>query len=247
VVAVSFLWLAAPAGAGITYKEKAADETVTSSSTLQDDDELFFTTTSGTLYDVRATINYASPAGGGTPDLKMLWSEDSTRRGYCFSFGDNATDGATTNVLSSQSTATAFVRGTAANKRATTINCTIVGNGGTFKLQWAQDTSGANGTTIYAGSWLSYSTGVDQTIPWGSVTGKPDFDANYCNADGSEADPDCVWAEVGSVAPVLTQNEHDALNLVWYGVWALVGLMFILILAPVWFRAWGIEGKLGRG
>jgi len=45
----------------------------------------------------------------------------------------------------------------------------------------------------------------------------------------------------------LTQAEHDALNIQWYGTWALVGLAFVGLLAAAWYRAWGLEGKLGRG
>lgn len=32
----------------------------------------------------------------------------------------------------------------------------------------------------------------------------------------------------------------DKINLGWWGIWAIVGLMFVAILAPVWFRSWGM-------
>jgi len=45
----------------------------------------------------------------------------------------------------------------------------------------------------------------------------------------------------------LTQPEHDALNLTWWGVWAIVGLTLVGLVVPYWWRAWNFEGKLGRG
>jgi len=44
-----------------------------------------------------------------------------------------------------------------------------------------------------------------------------------------------------------TDENRHRLDLAWWGTWALVGLLLILIIAPGWFRAWGFEGKLGRG
>jgi len=41
--------------------------------------------------------------------------------------------------------------------------------------------------------------------------------------------------------------DSDRLDLAWWGTWALVGLVLVLLFAPSWFRAWGLEGKLGRG
>jgi hypothetical protein len=40
---------------------------------------------------------------------------------------------------------------------------------------------------------------------------------------------------------------YDAANLAWWGAWALVGLLLVVLLAPFWRAAWGFEGKLGRG
>jgi hypothetical protein len=45
----------------------------------------------------------------------------------------------------------------------------------------------------------------------------------------------------------LSDEDHHRLDLMWWGVWALVGLAFISIIAVPWYRAWGIEGKLGPG
>lgn len=36
-------------------------------------------------------------------------------------------------------------------------------------------------------------------------------------------------------------------DLAWWGVWALVGLAFVGLIAGPWWRAFNYEGKLGRG
>lgn len=46
----------------------------------------------------------------------------------------------------------------------------------------------------------------------------------------------------------LTQRideQQTRLDLVWWGCWALVGLMLVLLLVDLWRRAWDFEGKLG--
>jgi hypothetical protein len=45
----------------------------------------------------------------------------------------------------------------------------------------------------------------------------------------------------------LSDDDHHRLDLMWWGVWALVGLAFVSIIAAPWYRAWGIEGKMGPG
>lgn len=49
-----------------------------------------------------------------------------------------------------------------------------------------------------------------------------------------------VTAAGGGGGGALTETQSDALNLTWWGVWALVGLMFILIAAPRWFAAFRV-------
>lgn len=39
-------------------------------------------------------------------------------------------------------------------------------------------------------------------------------------------------------------NQSDQLDLVWGGIWALVGLSLVGMLAPVWWKAWGMDKKL---
>lgn len=134
---------------------KAGDESVTSSSALQDDNDLFFTTAAGALYDIDVYLLYASPAGAGTPDLKVAFGEDATARGTAVSLGFSNTDASVHVAVLCDQTAT-MILGTATANRPAYFKITYVGNGGTFKLKWAQNASGSNATTIRAGSLLRY-------------------------------------------------------------------------------------------
>lgn len=267
------LWLAAPGYAatpdGWTVISKGGDESIVSSVVLQNDDDLFFTATSSTMFEVEIVVIYASPAGGGTPDIKFGFGEDATARGAVQGSGVSTADaGASQNTLTNQ--AANVVNGTAAINRVIVYKGSHAGAGGVFRLLWAQNTSGLNATIVRAGSELRYRPVGDHTgaIAWADVAGAPNFAALYCDADPAESDPDCAAggggdlsdyytiAEVDGIAALasdtcggpslpacdvaLVEADHDSLNLVWWGVWALVGLMFILIAAPRWFAAFRV-------
>lgn len=134
---------------------KTSDESVASSTTVQNDDELFFTTAAGTVYEINGMLIYHSPAGGGTPDLKTDWGEDSTARGTVTGTGYSNTDVNFTAAAETNQTAT-MVFGTATTPRVATIQGGHIGNGGTFRMRWAQFTSSGNPTIILAGSFLRY-------------------------------------------------------------------------------------------
>ena len=135
---------------------KLADETVASNSVLQDDDELFFTAASSVWYEVELYIVYASPAGGGTPDLKWAVGEDNnTGRGIVNHVGYSTADSGQNSAAITNNTS-GGTNGTAATKRVVYIKGTILGNGGTWRFRWAQNTSGSNGTIVYATSKLRY-------------------------------------------------------------------------------------------
>lgn len=138
-----------------TTVRKSADESVTSSTVLQNDDELFFTTVSQGIYEVEGVLIYNSPAGGGTPDFKIAFGEDATARGQINTIGVNAADAASGATLLSNQTAAAS-HGTNAGLRAVTYNGWIVGNGGTFRLLWSQNTSNGNATIVRTGSVMRY-------------------------------------------------------------------------------------------
>ena len=155
-------WFSGSTGAyqqsGWTTVRKASDETVTNSTTLQNDDELFFTAANGTVYEIEAIIIYT--CASATPDLKVSFGEDATSRGGMFGHTTFSTADAAQNTgaLTSQSNALSF--GTSATlARAIKFSGTHVGGGGTFRLQFAQNTLDAtNGVTVKAGSLFRYRT-----------------------------------------------------------------------------------------
>lgn len=55
-----------------------------------------------------------------------------------------------------------------------------------------------------------------------------------------------IAAQQATDATVLTEQQHR-LDLIWWGAWALIGLTFVSLVAALWFRSWGIAGKLGHG
>lgn len=134
---------------------KTVDESVDTNTTPQNDDELFFQTEAGVVYNLEGGIIYASPAGGGTPDLKTIWGEDATIRGFLAIMGVSNTDANFTGYAQTNQTAT-LILGTLAADRHARMSGLHVGNGGVFRLQWAQNASSGNATIVRAGSFLRY-------------------------------------------------------------------------------------------
>lgn len=134
---------------------KTANEDVSSSTVVQNDDHLLFATSAGVLYEVEIDLAYSSPVGGATPDLKLDLGEDATARGVFHGVGFSTADAAQdVNALANQSATMTF--GTAATIRGARIRGHHAGNGGTFRVRWAQNTSGGNATRVLAGSRLRY-------------------------------------------------------------------------------------------
>jgi hypothetical protein len=151
--------IAATTAGGVVWTEvvKGSDESVASSTVVQNDDELFFSATSGAVYDLELFLIYESPAGGGTPDIKLDFGEDGTARGMIAQAGTYSTANAVNNVtaiLINQSSVFSF--GTDTNPRVLRATGWYVGGGGTFRVRWAQNTSGINATVVKAGSTLRY-------------------------------------------------------------------------------------------
>jgi len=156
--ATGIKWAAAGGGGDpFTTVTKAADESVASSTAVQNDDELFYTAVSGAFYEVFAYIIYASPLGGPTPDLRVGFGEDgTTSRGLLWAMYWNATDVTTQTLFPTDNSSPALIAGTQNGNRALMVWGQHLGNGGTFRFVWAQNTSNANATTVRAGSQLRY-------------------------------------------------------------------------------------------
>ena len=139
---------------GYTTVTKGSNESVSSSTAVQNDDELLFTASSGTPYVVSFAIVYAN-AAGATPDIKIDVGEDSTARGVFAVYYNNSADTETVTALTSNQTTT-LTAGTATTKRTIYGQGWHTGAGGTFRIRWAQGTSNATATIVYAGSYLRY-------------------------------------------------------------------------------------------
>lgn len=135
---------------------KSANESVTSSATLQDDDELTLTVATNSTYEVDCLLKYD---GATTGDLKFQFVIPASA-----SFDFRALR---LQTGASDPTAVALEYGNQAGSMGvgcigsgTTASCDIhgtlitAGTGGTFKLQWAQNTSDATATRIFARSFL---------------------------------------------------------------------------------------------
>lgn len=137
---------------------KSADQSIANSSTLTNDTELFFTAVAGAIYQVEASLVYGSPAGVGTPDMIAAFGEDTnTLRGMLTSMVMlGATDAIATQSTKATDQTTTFTLGTAATDRLGWVIGGHIGNGGVFRVKWAQGTSGANATIMRAGATLRY-------------------------------------------------------------------------------------------
>lgn len=142
---------------GWTTVTKTGDESVASSTATQNDDELTFSTAAGTLYIYEAVIIYASPDGGGTPDIKFEFDDASAQPEGMWSvwrLGTTNVAGASDLTLG----VTTTTAGTAATKRLILVQGWVIGGGGSTTFKWAQNTSNVNPTIVYAGSYLRYKT-----------------------------------------------------------------------------------------
>lgn len=122
---------------------------------LTTDTALVFTGVNGGVYEFEVLIVYASPAGGGTPDMNCSVNEDGTTRGAVTSVNLNTGDGSNT-TTTAVSTAGVIVSGTATTNRLCKLFGVYYASGAQFRLQWCQNTSGANPTIVRAGSLLRY-------------------------------------------------------------------------------------------
>jgi hypothetical protein len=136
---------------------KTSNESVTSSTTLQNDDDLFVSVTSNSTYIVHCLINCD---GASTGDIKIQFTgpAGASFTGLCNGLAIGGATGSDDQVASIDlATAKSFgLAGGAGVTRPVNIhgNLVIAGTSGTFRLQWAQDTSDATATRVLTGSHL---------------------------------------------------------------------------------------------
>lgn len=135
-------------------KQKTSDLLITSSTTLASDADLQFAVAANTLYIVNARIYLQSPNTGG---IKIGITGPATPTSFYATMRDIDDSGA---VTQGAITAYGTIKGTALSVRRYMVDIMIRlyngANAGTLALQFAQNVSSANATTIYAGSYLSY-------------------------------------------------------------------------------------------
>jgi len=145
-------WATPAAGATVKTVRKSSDQTVTSSTTVVNDSQLKFAVAANETYIFQAWLY--TYAADGTPDIKVTFTGPSGSTVFWSSSQVifNAGGSTTLTVVSpGATTADLFVD---SNLRAIQLYGTILNSStaGDVQLQWAQNTSSANGTSVKAGS-----------------------------------------------------------------------------------------------
>jgi hypothetical protein len=125
---------------------KGSDQARTSSTTLTDAADMTITLVADKTYAFTAATVYNAHS---TPDIKFQWIEaDGT---FDFLYHSSAADDESVNEGSGAGGKTGNGFEIVAHWVGT---ITAGGSGGTFKLQFGQNTSNGNATTLKAGSWM---------------------------------------------------------------------------------------------
>lgn len=142
-----------------TTVKKTADESITNN-TLQDDDHLFFTLSANTNYYIRLRVFFTTAA---TPDFKYRVVASGATISLVRRWCDRVTGAATARTAVAVQTAfdSADVAMAGSGNDGIVFEDIIVhvgGTGGTFKFQWAQNTTNATAAIVRAGSHLEHMT-----------------------------------------------------------------------------------------
>jgi hypothetical protein len=141
-------------------KHKAADESVSNSVTLQDDDHLAgWNLKADTKYKITGHISYTQNVG----DLNVRFNFSQTTQQFSIQYltDNSGATGTSYSFGDTDPTGGAALASTGGDglDNWITVSGFVVTNattGGTCDFQWAQDTSDANNTTLYEGSWLEF-------------------------------------------------------------------------------------------
>lgn len=135
---------------------KTADQSVAGSTVLVNDTQLSFSTVTAGVYVFDFWPVYGSPVGSAGPDIKITLGDSATQAGWILQQGWSTADAITSSALLFGNTSL-FTYGTGVLNRVAHLQGTWVSpGGGTFQVQWAQNTSNANATIMRAGSLLRY-------------------------------------------------------------------------------------------
>lgn len=138
------------------FARKTATEPVTSSTTLQNDDHLTVPVAANSVYEMSSLIKYDGATGG---DLKLLFraptSATLSANGSPLIQGAASQQDIQTLIFAANASEIFGCLGAGA-----TLECTIqgllivVGTAGNFNLEWAQATSSATATNLFADSYI---------------------------------------------------------------------------------------------
>ncbi|MGH9247940.1 MAG: hypothetical protein ACRD0W_00245 [Acidimicrobiales bacterium] len=135
------------AGIGQTlFIRKTVDESVASSTVLQDDNHITFAVAANTSYILDALLVMRAPIAA---DIKMAWICPASAILDCFAFSQF--DGTNRHMI--ENATHGFPAEPTAHPITVHGHLRIAGTAGTFKLQWAQNTSDAGNTTINEDSY----------------------------------------------------------------------------------------------
>jgi len=143
-------------GGGVTYVIKATDEAKSSNATPADDNTLKFTTTANTKYMIIMFIGYTIATSS---TLKYLFNHTGTTTSWRIlelSLQDDYGGDLRYNLTNIAST---YTRTNANNNGRLVVGAALLdvgASGGTFSIQWSQNTSNTGATTFRAGSYLIY-------------------------------------------------------------------------------------------
>jgi hypothetical protein len=142
------------------FARKTATESVTSSTVMQDDDHLTLTVADNAIYQVEMVVRYDGASGTGVGELKMQFVMPAGAgftgllHGHQFAAIDNTGD--LIQAVLDGAVMQTGTRGASTFLAAHVVGMLVVGTtAGTFKLQWAQDSSNATPTRLIVGSHLS--------------------------------------------------------------------------------------------
>ena len=152
--ATGLAWATPATAPTIKTVRKSSDQTVTSSTTLVNDSQLKFAIAANETYIFEAWLY--TYAADGTPDIKVTFTSPAGSTLFWSSsqviFLANAST--TLTVVAPQGTVGDFF--VDSNLRVVQLfgSVTNGGTAGDIQLQWAQNTSSANGTSVKAGSYI---------------------------------------------------------------------------------------------
>jgi hypothetical protein len=142
-------------GDGFNYIYKTLNQSKTNDNVLADDNVLFFTTLPNKAYLIKFGVNFSYAA---TPDIKFkLNHTGTTTSAITFKYSLLNVGGIVNAILSDLTTIITSITGASFGRfESDSLRLVVGAAGGVFSIQWAQNTSDANASTVFDTSYLAY-------------------------------------------------------------------------------------------